>query len=304
MRPWKLILLFIVNFPLQTHAVSPAAVGWGNIILPGFGATLRRQPVRGLLEASTEIGTYYGGTFFGREGVFNIDNSVIVPDTRATWRPLTGEVLQEFGLKLHMFNTFYHYQQASLDPENLPMQLEYQQPLYKGNWDDVLLAPFRWKNLKEPWVLIPVALISGYLIWDYKQTPLRRAPYVSGPADEALYGFAQGVAVPLGSSFGEEVLFRGFIQREFLYYTKSLPLSILVQTILFTSLHAPHLRPGAFVGGIYFGLTVNHFDGDLEQAIATHFWADFISGILVYFRYRKFEGKSVPLGIQFQIPIW
>lgn len=283
--------------------VAPAAVGWGNLFVPGLGETLRGHPVNGLLESSLTIGTYYGGTFYAKEGAFTIDGSVLVPSGQNIVKPLLGEVMQEFALKYHMWNTFFNYQQASLDPSQSSRQKEYQQPLYMGDWKDVLLAPFKWKNLREPWVFVPILAAGSYLYFEYKHAPVVPQGYRSRPGEEALYDFSQGVAVPLGSSFGEEVLFRGFIQREMRYYTNSIPLSIATETLLFTVIHAPDLRLGAFVGGLYFGLAVNHFDGNLEPGIASHFWIDFVSGMFVDLLFRRVQGKSVPFSASVQIPI-
>src|SRR5262249_8077654 len=147
-------------------------------------------------------------------GEYTIDGSVLVPSGRNIVKPLVGQVMQEFGLKLHMYNTFYNYQQVSLAPENEDLQKRYQQPLYKGTWDDVLFAPFKWKNLNTPWVYIPVLVSSGVLLYSYKTEDIKKQDYKAGPGEDALYGFAEGITVPLGSSFGEEVLYRGFIQRE------------------------------------------------------------------------------------------
>jgi membrane protease YdiL (CAAX protease family) len=282
--------------------VSPAAVGWGNLLVPGLGATIRGHPGRGLLESTLEIGTYYGGTFYSREGSFTIDGTVLVPSGKNVTKPLMGQVMQEFGLKLHMWNTFYNYQQASMHPGNADLELKYQQPLYNGKWDDVLLAPFKWKNLSSPWVYLPILASAGYLAYSYRTTDVVRQNHFSSPGEEALYGFVQGVSIPLGSSFGEEVLYRGFIQREMRYYTDSIPLSILTQTAIFVLNHPPDLRPASAFGGVYFGLMANHFDGDLEPGIASHFWIDFVSGVFVYLSYRKVEGKKVPFSAQLSIP--
>lgn len=61
--PALLILLFSQS---ASAIVSPTYIGWGNTLIPGMGATLRGEPGRGMAEAGTEIGLYYGGTFFGK----------------------------------------------------------------------------------------------------------------------------------------------------------------------------------------------------------------------------------------------
>ena len=150
---------------------APAAVGWGNLFVPGLGATLRGKPVRGLVEATTTLGTYYGGTFLAEEAHFSMDGSVKVPsEKKHISRNLTGQFLQEVGLKTHMYNTFYNYQQASMDPSNAELQKKYEQPLYKGSWDDVLFAPFKWKNLESGYVYVPILLSTAMLYAGYRGT--------------------------------------------------------------------------------------------------------------------------------------
>jgi hypothetical protein len=227
---------------------------------------------------------------------------VLVPESGHVGRAVFGQALQEFGLKLHMYNTFYHYQQASLDPAWDERNKTSPQPLYQGSWDDVLLAPFKWKNIRRPEVFIPTVLIGGFLYYSYRNADIVRRNHFSNSAEETAYELTNGVEIPLGSSFGEDVLYQGFVQREMEIYTGSFLVALGIQTALFTMSHTPRLRPGAAVGGLYFGL-MNHFhQGDLEPGIATHFWVDFISGTLDYLLFRKREGKGVPLSISASVP--
>lgn len=292
----------LMSSTCRADTISPAAVGWGNLLVPGLGASLRGDPGEGALEAGLEIGTFYGGTFFAKESTFRIDGSVLIPDDKKITKPVIGGMMQEFGLKLHMYDTFYHYQQASLDPANAELEKEYEQPLYKGDWKDVLAAPFEWKNLSEPLVYIPIILGSGFVYWNYATTPITYQKHNSTGTEDALYGTSAIVSLPLGSEFGEEVLFRGFLQREIRHYTHSTFLAIASQTALFAMMHPPETRAAAFAGGVYFGLLTNYFDGNLEPSIATHFWTDFVNGIFVYFIYREAEHRSVPISSQVTIP--
>ena len=286
--------------------LSPAAVGWGNLLVPGLGATLRGLPGRGLLEASLEIGTYYGGTFGVHEGGFTIDGSVVIPTSGNLYGPVAGQLLQEFGLKLHMFDTFYHYQQAAIDQADTDNERNNPQPLYRGNWKDVLEAPFEWKNLSSPWVYPLLIVSSVFQIYSYSSTSVAPTSIATSPGAETFYGASQIAAVPLGSAFGEEVLFRGFIQREVHGYSKSLAVAVLSQTLLFGAIHPPELRPFAFAGGIYYGLMVHQLQGDLEPAIASHFWIDVVNGLTTYWAFRRTQGKdapfSPPIGMQITIP--
>ena len=294
-------LLSVCN--LAHASPDPAAVGWGNLFAPGLGATLRGESTRGLMEATGTLGTYFGGTYLAEQAHFSMDGSVKIPEGGSITRPLLGQFLQEAGLKSHMYFTFYNYQQASLDPSQAETQGKYQQPLYKGAWDDILLAPFKPKNLSSAWVYLPLIFSTGYLYYSYKTDDGSHRGGQSSGFQDAVFGVTQGVGVPLGSSFGEEALWRGFMQREFYFYTGSLTAAIALQSISFVAVHTPRLRPAATAGGIYFGVLANHFDGDLEPGIAAHFWVDFISGVFNYFSFRKSEGRGAPLHVGVQIPI-
>jgi len=286
--------------------LSPAAIGWGNLIVPGLGATLRGKTGEGLLEAVTEIGLFYGGTFGVREGGFTIDSTVKIPEHGSLYRPLLGQTMQEIGLKLHMYDTFYHYQQVCRQQANSAREQSNPQPLYQGSWSDTLLAPFRWKNFREPWVWGVVLATTAYEFYDYRTTTVARNYYQPTTAENTLEGANSIAVIPLGSSFGEEVLFRGFIERELRGYTGSLILADALQATAFMLLHPPENRAIAFTGGLYFGFLADRFHGDLEPSIAAHFWVDAISGFFSYLQFRRAQGKNTPfappLGMRVSMP--
>lgn len=283
----------------EAHAeVSPAIVGWGNLFVPGLGATFRGDSTRGMMEAGTEVGLYYGGTFGVREGNFSIDGSVNVPTAGHLFRPTVGQTLQEFGLKLHFYDTFYNYQQAARAMALTDREKDNPQPLYQGDWKDMLSAPFKWENLSSPWVFPLILISSTYLIYSYRTTAISPINYRAKPYEETFYGVNQIGAIPFGGALGEEALFRGFIQREARLYTQSAAASLLVESSLFTLIHPNALKPSAFASGIYFGIMTNHFDGNLEPAIAAHFWVNVVDGLVSYWLIRRAQGKDTPFAPQ------
>ena len=274
--------------------VSPAAVGWGNLMVPGLGATLRGEPGRGLIEAFTELSLFYGGTFGVREGAFTIDSTVVLPDHNTLLRPLLGQTMQQFGLKIHMYDTFYNYQQACRAMADSDRERSNPQPLYQGSWSDTLLAPFRWQNLSSPWVFGVLLASAAALLYDYHTTPVTRSTYQATPVENTLEGLNSMLVIPIGSSFGEEVLFRGFMLRELRGYTGSLVFSDLLQASVFMLLHPPEERLVAFAGGAYFGYLADRFHGDLGPSIAAHFWVDAISGLFQFLAFRRQQGATPP----------
>lgn len=275
-------------------SVSPAAVGWGNLIVPGLGATIRDEPGRGLIEAGAEVGLFFGGTFGAREGAFNIDSTVVIPQHGSLTQPIIGIIMQQAGLKLHMYDTFYNYQQAAIAVENSDREKNSAQALYRGSIWDVMAAPFQWKYLSSPYVF-PIILGAGALLfYNYHTSAVQRATFTASSSDDFLYGSSQMAAIPLGSAYGEEPLFRGFLLREGQIYTGSFIASLLSQAVLFAAIHPEGNRLAALAGGLYFGYLTQHFDGDLGPALATHFWIDVISGALAYLVFRREQGKNTP----------
>ena len=300
------LLLLIFSFHFASAELSPSAVGWGNLFVPGLGATLRGYPGTGLTEAALEIGTYYGGSFGVREGGMTIDGSVKFPTKGNVYRPLVGQILQEFGFKYHFYNTFHHYQQASLALSESPREKENRQPLYQGTWKDILAAPFRWENIGSPWVYPVVLLSSAVIAYNYHHEPVQRVRVTTTPTSESLYGASQVFAIPYGGLIGEEPLFRGFIQREAQGYTDSVVASILMESTLFTLIHPNDLKATAFLSGLYYGYLVDKHHGNLEPGIAMHFWVNVVDGVFSYLLFRRAQGKNTawqpPVTAQITIP--
>jgi membrane protease YdiL (CAAX protease family) len=279
-------------------APSPAGIGWGNLIVPGLGATFRDRSIQGAIEAIAEIGLFFGATFGVSEGQFTIDTNILLnPSTkgnRTLLGPTLGQSFQQIGLKAHMFNTFYHYQQASIEQMASYESVEKLQPLYRGEWTDVLSAPFRWKNLKNPWVYTAILASLVGLALDYKTSTVALRNYRPTNVEQGLTAFNDIGLVPLGSAFGEEPLFRGFMQREFHSYTDNLWAAILMQTLVFAALHPEANRIPALAGGIYFGYLTHQYQGNIEPSVASHFWIDVISGVFDYFTFRLAHGDKAP----------
>lgn len=291
----RAFFLFFLLFALPARAeLSPAAVGWGNLFVPGLGATLRGKPGSGLAEAGIELGTYFGGTYGVREGNFSIDGSVRVPNRPSLTKPLIGQSLQEFGLKYHFYNTFYHYQQAALAAADTEAEKSNPQPLYQGTWKDMLLAPFRLDNLSSPWVYGLIAASTAYLIYDYQHTAVQRFNFRVSSGNEAFYGISQMAVIPVTGALGEEPLFRGFVMREMRSYTGSAVAALLIESGMFMLVHPADLKVSGFASGVYFGIMTNHFGGNIEPAIAAHFWVNVVDGLVSYWTLKRSEGKGTP----------
>lgn len=296
MKTYLILALIVLEaLPVRAFAVlDPAAVGWGNLFVPGLGATLRGYPKAGLTEAGLELGTYFGGTYGVREGELTIDGSVKIPNSKNLLAPVVGQSLQEFGLKYHFYNTFYHYQQSVLAAKDTDRERTIRQPIYQGNWKDMLLAPFSLQNLSSPWVYSLIALSSGFLIYNYQHTAVKGLNFRISAENEAMYGAQQMAVIPLTGAIGEEPLFRGFVMREMRSYTDSSVAAILIESTMFMLAHPADLRASGFASGIYFGMMTNYYNGNLEPAIAAHFWVNVVSGLITYWTLKRSEGKETP----------
>jgi membrane protease YdiL (CAAX protease family) len=273
--------------------MSAGAIGWGNLLVPGLGATLRDEPGVGLREAGLEIGSFYGGTILAPEKRFRIDGSIDLPESGNINNAVVAQTLQQFGLKYHFYNTFAHYQETALENADTAHEKNNPQPLYTGTASDTLKAPFEWQNLSSLWAWPVILFGATYLTIDYKTGSVPRQPLSLTPSGEALLGGSQVAAVPIGSYAGEDPLFRGFMQRELIGMTGSVPLAIVTQSALFSILHENHQN--AFVVGVYLGISTMQNKGQLGPAMAVHFWLDLFDGLFTYLRERRAAGESAPL---------
>lgn len=105
------------------------------------------------------------------------------------------------------------------------------------------------------------------------------------------------IALSVTAGFCEEVIFRGYFQKQFAALLKSAWAGILVQALIFGASHAYEgwkqmLRIAVF--GILFGLLV-HWRKSLRPAMMAHFAQDALAGLLAGF-VLKHAGKALPRG--------
>ena len=286
------ILLLTNGASADEDRMSAGVVGWGNLIVPGLGATLRDQPGTGLKEAGLEIGSFYGGTLLAPETRFRIDGTVNLPQSGNINNAAVAQTLQQFGLKYHFYNTFYHYQQVAEENADTAHEKNNPQPLYTGTAGDIFKAPFQWKNLDSWWVLPVILGGAAYLTYDYATGTVQSQNLNFNSTGQAIYGFGIVGANPVGSYMGEDPLFRGFMQREVIGMTGSIPLAVVTQSALFSILHENHAN--AFVVGVYLGIVTLENQGDLGKSMAIHFWLDMFDGLFTYLRTRRAAGQNAP----------
>lgn|GEM_PF-2203796 len=338
-----LILSFFVSPPAQAvSARNPHLVGWLNTFVPGSGQVLLGSPWRGLGEAAVEIGTFgYGYDLSARqplsldgvpEGypaaspgtIIRTKHTVCVarnPTTRACIKyadatatsviydsdpldltqPIGAAFLQEVGIKYHMVNVFESYRTAILaSGGGLGQGME------RKSAGELFLEPFQPENLLNPWVYVPLALVGAYTALDYKSqvnaglTPTQRM----NSASNRFVAFNQMGLYPVGSGAPEEMFYRGFVQNEAYYLTRSRVASVFMSALAFALSHSGAGQLPAGVSGLYTGFLASHYDGKLGPGITLHFWSVFFLGIESYLIVKKSQsgGNSKPFGITLSVP--
>ncbi len=216
-------------------------------------------------------------------------------------RPLTAALLQEVGLKYHMMNVFSSYQ-ASLKARDSDLG----QGLEDKNVTELFFEPFQKSNLTDPWVYIPLALVVAATAVDYSSqihSGLTPTQPLTGTSN-AFVGFNQLILYPVGSGVPEEGFYRGFLQNEFYFMTRSPVASVLMSATAFSLSHSPpgHLTAG--LSGLYLGTlaAINH--GKLGPGVTLHFWSVVALGIETFVLTKKSQAVpgSAPLGLQASIP--
>jgi membrane protease YdiL (CAAX protease family) len=134
--------------------------------------------------------------------------------------------------------------------------------------------------------LLTLAVIGSALYF----TPLfhkRNEDVIMAMLPHTAVQFAIWFLVSLTAGVCEEVIFRGYLQQQFIGWTQRPILSIVVAGALFGSLHLYEglaaIVPLAALG-ILFGLVVRQLKGDLRAVIVAHTLQDFLVALLALAR--------------------
>jgi membrane protease YdiL (CAAX protease family) len=94
--------------------------------------------------------------------------------------------------------------------------------------------------------------------------------------------FALWVALSVSAGICEETIFRGYLQRQFIAFTRSAPLGIVLAAVAFGAGHAYQgWRLTILIGiyGLMFGVLA-YWRGNIRPGMIAHAWQDSLSGIL------------------------
>ena len=180
--------------------------------------------------------------------------------------------------------------------------------------------PMQYLGLKAPhssiyWVLGILLIIVSYPLVEYVGYLNQKIP-VGGNAEKWMKGMEEDatrqirfmlrdrtpaelaknlVFIALFAGIGEELFFRGILQRLFVRVTKNPWAGIIITAIIFSSIHFqfygffPRLLLGILLGAIYW------HSGSLWVAIVAHFLYDAAIIVLVYFNPHMLENTEATL---------
>lgn len=141
------------------------------------------------------------------------------------------------------------------------------------------------------WVVaFAVLLLLGYVLGLTKGAQVQEAKKLAEAlAPRSLYAFGVFVLLSTVAGFVEEILFRGYLQRQFAAITGSVYAAIVLQAIVFG---AGHGYEGTrrmiliFVYGLMFGLLAR-WRKSLLPGMVAHAWHDSFEGAVLFFLARK-----------------
>jgi hypothetical protein len=156
-----------------------------------------------------------------------------------------------------------------------------------GSSARVLLGP-RWKSLRQ--VLLDIGIAAGFWISSaivlailgriLGVTPFaREAEFLlpRGPAELAAW-----VAISVSAGICEEAIFRGYLQRQFISWTRRAPIGILLSAALFGAGHIYQGYRSAVLIAAYgsmFGILA-YWRKTVRPGMMAHAWQDSLSGLV------------------------
>ena len=292
-------LLFIAlgNFAMNSALADFHSVGWTNVFLPGGGQLIRGENLDAAKEATLETSTFLLGYSLSPHGSFSLDGTSIDYDNhKSAAKPLSSALFQEFGLKLHLMNTFLVYRD-----QNKIESADQGQGIDQRSSREMFKDPFRLEVLKSPWVYLPIIMSGAYVLIDYHSMDNQNKKPIDklNPGSKAYLATIQLGVYPFGSAAPEETFYRGFVQNEFYYLVRSPYFSIPMSSLVFALSHQQSDWSGAFASGLYQGMLAYKNNGNLAFGNAVHFWGVVILGIEAYVLTLKRQNSHQPVALNF-----
>ncbi len=153
------------------------------------------------------------------------------------------------------------------------------------------IAGKSWKSGSD--FFVDVAIAFGFWIAAiFVLTLVSRLVHATGMAEAARRLAPQGllesilwIALSVTAGICEETIFRGYLQRQFVAWTRSASLGVILSAVLFGAGHVYQGGKATIVIGVYglmFGILAE-VRQNLRPGIMTHAWHDAITGLVVRF---------------------
>lgn len=211
------------------------------------------------------------------------------------------------ALKIHELNIFTAYREARILNNNEG----YTTPIDRTPLNKLILAPFRWENIKSPYVYgfflagIAINALEGYLNTQRKSFDgISTINIIKTPFDRnsgtAVYE-GMWVTLSLNAAVSEECAYRGMLQVECEEITGKTA-GLFVSSGIFGLGHVTNWADGkswtyggvATLAGLYLGWLFQKEGYRLEKPIAAHFWFNFAAGTTLFL----IDPANNPLGIR------
>ena len=210
-------------------------------------------------------------------------------------------------LKIHELNIFTSYREARILNNNAG----YKTPVDRTPVKDLLLAPFRWENLKSPYVFgfflagiglncLEANMNPSRKCWDrISAVNIMNTTFDRG-SGTAMYS-AMWTALSLNAAVSEECAYRGLLQVE-MEESIGKTTGLLVSSGIFGLGHVTDWQDPkswayggvATLAGMYLGWLFQKEGYRLEKPIAAHFWFNLAAGTTMFIM----DPANNPLGIK------
>ena len=296
-------------------------VGWFNAFIPGGGEVLLDDWTLAAAQSSLEIGTFAWGYSLSAKSPLTLDgvpenipnphlnglaqigknicsrrnshgicirNGASVGSSPYTGLISTADIseqikadfLQEVGIKTHFVDVFNSYRKAGATGQ-----------VDQEDTSSLFLAPFRYENLSDSYVLFGLLVSLGFHTYLYLNEGVTPTAPLNASSNTQ-YGLMYTLGYPVGSAAPEEMFYRGFLQNEFLGMTGSPYLAVPLSSAAYLFSHSSDSYMSAGVSGLYLGSLTYLNNGKLSKGIAFHFWSDIIMGIHAILSLQRNEHPS------------
>jgi len=153
------------------------------------------------------------------------------------------------------------------------------------------IAGDRWKGAKNFFQDIAIAFgfwIAAIIVLSLVAHAVGANGMAQAARTLAPHGYFESilwVALSVTAGICEEMIFRGYLQRQFVAWTRSAPVGVILSAVLFGAGHVYQGAKATIVIGVYglmFGILAEARQ-NLRPGIMTHAWHDAITGLVVRF---------------------